>query len=118
MQYIRGRFEFLVLEELMDQFCSGVIDLVFWRIRVAWQKHLRLDMNQSRGHYQKLSRNSDIKLLHCVQVFEVLFSDASDRYVVNRDFFLLYEEEQQVKRAFEHLQLDLVLVTGLGRTLG
>ena len=66
MQQLGGRLELLVLEQPPDQRVARVFLLAFDACSRLGprQQHLRLDVNQRRGHHQELARDVEIQLLH------------------------------------------------------
>ena len=50
MQRVRRTFEFLMFEQLMNEFGARVFKLFFRDVRIVRQQHLRFDVNQRRRH--------------------------------------------------------------------
>src|SRR2546423_807812 len=103
--------EFLVFQQPVDQLLPRVVDLLVDRDeRVSRQQHLRFDLDQCRGHYEKIGRERDVEPLHHLDVFEILLCDAGDRNVKNVRPLLPDDKQQQVERPGEVADLDLEIV--------
>src|SRR4029077_20457949 len=76
------------------------------------QQHLRLDVNQRRGHDEKFAGDVQIQLLHQRDRCEVLRGDERDRDVVDVDLVLPDQVQEQIKRSLEVGQLN---GEGIGR---
>ena len=126
IEHLRRRFELLVFEQPFDQLRARVFVQVFLAIgiRIGREQHLRFDVNQRRGHHQKIARDGDVQLLHQLEIGQVLFGDARDRDVVDVDLVFLDQVEQQIKRPLEDLEFDTVFSQASGhlvarcRTIG
>jgi hypothetical protein len=110
VQQLCRRLELLVLQQPADQ---GVARILF-RLRLLGvlprQQHLRLDMDQRRGHHQEFAHDVQIQLLHHDDVIEVLLRDERDGNVVDVHLVLLNEVDQQIERSLELGDLDRVSV--------
>jgi hypothetical protein len=75
---------------------------------LARQQDLGLDIDEERGHQEELGLAVEVDPLLPSEVFEVLAGDDRDGDVLDVDLLLLDQEEEQVERAFEHFEPDLV----------
>ncbi len=118
-----GVLELLVLDELVDELpariellvldCVGVDGLL-----VLGQEHPAFDLHERGGHDEELAGQLELELAHGVEGVEVLRGDLLDGDVVDIELVLADEEQQQVERAFEDLQLDAIIGIGDGRDHG
>ncbi len=70
------------------------------------QQHLRLDVNQRRGHDEELAGDVQIQLLHQRDRVEILRRDQRDRDVVDVHLVGANEVEQQIERPLEVREPD------------
>ena len=110
VEHLRGVLVFLVLEKAVDQLVARVFLPFGAGQRVGRQQHLRLDVNQHRGHIDELGRNVYIQFAELFDVCEVLAGDLGDRDIVDIDVLFADEVEQQVERAF----VDIAHADGKG----
>ena len=100
VQELRGVLEFFVFDQTLDQFRARVTFRAFLcGERVGRQKHFRLDVDQSRGHINKVRRHVDVQLFQLVEIFEVLRGDQRNLNVVDIHFLLLDQIKKQVQRS-------------------
>ena len=66
-------------------------------------------VNEIRRHRDKLTGDVDLQLLERLEILEVLARDAFERDVADVDLVALDEVKEEVKWAFEDLELDLVI---------
>ncbi len=109
----------LVLEEAAHQLrprigFEEVAVLTVLRRRVRWQEHLRLDVGECRRDDEILADHVDVERAHHVEVLEILLGDEAHRDVQDVELVLANQVEQQVERALEDVQLEL-LELGIGR---
>ena len=112
VQQFRGGLELLVLEQPPHQRVARILFLALdagGRLG-ARQQHLRLDVDERRGHHQEFARDVEVQLLHQLDRVEVLLRDERDRDVVDVDLVLPDEVQQQVERPLEVVELDRVRV--------
>jgi hypothetical protein len=69
-------------------------------------------VDQRRRHHQELTRDIEVQLLHQLDVLQILLGDYRDRDVVDVHLTGANEVQEQIERAFEGIELDLV---GVGR---
>ena len=67
-------------------------------------------MNEQRGHVDVVGGDIEIELLHRVEVRVVLLGDEGDGDVVDIDFVLLDEMQQEIERSVKRRQRDFVRV--------
>src|SRR5262249_46537698 len=72
---------------------------------------LRLQLNQGRGHHQKVAGDSNVQLLHDAQVTQILVSNASDGNVVDTDVLLTDQMQQKIQWPFKLTEQDLQIVS-------
>ena len=103
VQQLGGRLELLVLEQPAHQRVARIFLLALdagRRFRPR-QQHLRLDVNERRGHHEELAGDVEVELLHQLDRVEVLLRDERDRDVVDVHLVLLDEVQQQIERPLE-----------------
>src|SRR5581483_4060346 len=112
MQHIRRRLEFLILEQLPDQFRARVFGQILFAfaLRLGRQQHLRLDVDQRRGEDEEIPGHGDVEFLHQLEVFQILLRDLGDGDVVDVNFVFPDQVKQQVERPLKRLQLHAVVV--------
>ena len=118
-----GVLELLVLDELVDQFPARVDLLLVAAGRidgllVLGQQHPAFDLHERGGHDEELAGQLELEVAHGVERVEVLLGDLHDRDVVDIQFVLADQEQQQVQRSFEDLELDAIIGVGDGRDHG
>src|SRR5205823_2393699 len=116
-ELLRGFLVLLVLEQPADQIgaridldvatVTGLAVLVVERLGRG-QELARLDVAQGRRHQQILTGDVDVEPRHRVEVLEVLLGDERDRDVEDRQLVLLDQVEQEVERALEDVEGNLV----------
>src|ERR1035437_1525726 len=107
----RGILEFLVFDQLADQFPARVFALIFafhLRLLVNGQQFAALDVHQSRGHHQKLARNLQVQHPQGVDVLDELGRQPGEIHLVNVHLLLLYQIKKQIERAFKDLEFYLI----------
>ena len=110
VEQLGRRLELLMLHQALDQRVTGIlVFLALGRIGARHQ-HPRLDVNERRRHHQELPGDVEVELLHHLEVAQVLLGDEHDGDVVDVDFVLLDEVQQQVERSFEVRQPDRIRV--------
>src|SRR6185437_3469796 len=99
-KHLSGGLELLVLDQPVHQFRARVFLRFRGDGRIARQQHLRLDVNQDRGHVDELGRNINVQFSEAFYVGQILRSDLRDGDVVNVDVLLADEIEQEIEWAF------------------
>ena len=89
-----------MLDQPIDQLRARVVLSLRSRGRIARQQHLRLDVNQNRGHVDELGRDVHIQFAQFFHVGQILRRDSPDRNIVDVDVLLANQVEQQVERSF------------------
>ncbi len=89
-----------MLEQAVDKFVAGVVLRVGGSKRIAWQQHLRLDVDQHRSHVDELGGYIHVEVAYTLDIRKVLRRDPGDGNVVDVDVLLADQVEQQVERAF------------------
>ena len=107
-----GVLEFLVFDELADEFPARIVLLgVFFRRLVdAREQGPAFQIHQVGGHHDELGGEVDVEELEGVDVVEILAGDALDGDGMDVHLVLLDEVEQEVERAFEDFEADFVVV--------
>ena len=108
VQELGGRLELLMLEQTPHQPVARIFFLAFnarRRFR-AGQEHLRLDVDERRGHDEIVAGDVEVELLHQADRVEVLLRDERDRDIVDVHLVLLDEVQQQIERSLELLEPD------------
>ena len=98
-EHLCCRFEFFVLKQAIDQFGSRIV-FGRWSIRIARQQHLRLNVNEYRGHINKVGSDVHVQLSKFFDICQILSRDSGNRDVVDIDILLANQVEQKVERAF------------------
>jgi hypothetical protein len=111
-----GGLDLLELEEPVDERPPGV--LILGQVLLAGQEDLGLDVDEEGGDEQELGLPVEIDPLLAVEVLQVIPGDRGDGDVVDVDLLLPDEEEEQVERALEDPEPDLVAFRRLGRVHG
>ena len=102
--------ELLVLDQAAHQLTPGIFTRLVTRLG-AWflrKQCSRFDVNQGRGHNQKIAGKREIEFLHDLKILEILPGNQGDRDIVNIDFVLADEVQQKVERTTEGLKLHLI----------
>ena len=108
VEQLRGALEFFVLDQAMHQIGARVFQLLGTGQRIGRQQHLRLDVDERRGHVNEIGRDVHVQLLELVEIVEILARDLGDRDVVDVDFLLLDQIEQQIERAVVGIEMNFV----------
>ena len=108
VEKLRSALEFFVLDETMHEVGARVVLILGAGQRIGREQHFRFDIDERRGHVNKIGRDVHIKLFELVDVFEILRRDLRDRNVVNVDFLLLDQIEQEIERAIVRIQMNFV----------
>ena len=109
VQQLSCRLEFLMLQQAAHERLAGILfGLILRGIRPR-QQHTGLDVDERRRHQQEVAGHIEIQLLHQLQVLEVLLGYQHDGNVVNVDFVLPDEVQEQVERPLEAAHLDRVV---------
>src|SRR5262249_53960333 len=66
-------------------------------------------VNEVCCHHDKFAGNLDVQLFERLKILKVLAGDAFERDIVNVDLILFDKIKKQIERAFENLELDLVI---------
>ena len=72
------------------------------------QEHLRLDVDERRGHHEELAREVDVELLHQLERLEILARELGDGNVVDVDLVLADEVQEEIHRPVEDGQPHVV----------
>jgi hypothetical protein len=106
-----GVLEFLVLDELADEFPTRVFAF-FLAFRddllIDGEQLATLDIHERRGHDEELAGDVEIEHTHDIDVFDELRGELGEVDFVDVDLLFLDEIEQQVERSFEHLEFYFV----------
>ena len=86
-----------------------LLDIFFGRLFRPRQEGAALDVHEVRGHHDELRGEIDVENLEGLDVCEVLLGNPFDRDVLDIDFVLLDEVEEEIEGAFEDFELDLVV---------
>ncbi len=108
VEELRSALEFFVFDEAMHEFRARIFLALGAGERIGWQEHLRLDVNQRRGHVNEIGGDVHVELFELVKIIEILARDLRDGNVVNVDFLLLDEIEQEIERAFVMFEMESV----------
>ena len=76
--------------------------------RILRDEALRLNLEQRRGHEQKIARHVEVEVLHARDLSEVLVGDLGDRDGANIDFLPAHQVQQKIERALEACSADFV----------
>ena len=111
MQLRGGFLELFVFDQLPDQFPARIVLFRFLlgRLLIDRKQAAALDVKQVRRHDDELAGDIDVQFLEGLQIFEVLPGDALDRDVVDVELIALDQIKQEIERALENLELDLVI---------
>ena len=111
MQQLGRRLEFLVLDQPPNQRITRIFGVaIVLRLELEpGHQRARLDVYQRGGHHQEVTRDVEVELLHHVEVVEILLGDEHDRDVVDVDFLLPDQQQQQVERTLEVVEPDRIL---------
>ena len=111
MQLRGGFLELFVFNQLPDQLPARIIFFCFLlrRLLIHWKQAAALDIEKVRRHDDEFAGHIDIQFLEGLQIFEVLPGDALDRDVVDVELIALDQIEQEIERALENLEFDLVI---------
>ena len=107
-----GVLEFLVFDELADEFPARIVlfGVLFGRLIDAWQQRPAFQIHQVGGHHDELGGEVDVEQLEGVDVVEILAGDALDGNGMDVHLVFFDEVEQEVERAFEDFEADFVVV--------
>ncbi len=105
---LRGALEFFVLDQAMHEVRARVFLFLGAGQRIGRQQHFRFDVDQRRGHVNEVGRDVHVQLFELVQIFQILARDFGDRDVVDVDFLLLDQIEQQIERAVVCIEMNFV----------
>ena len=109
-QPVGDLLELLVLEEPAHEIFPGIFLLLLpVRRCFARKQQLRLDLHQGRRHQHEFAGRFEVEEVDLSENAEVLVGDGGDGNVVDVDFVLADQEQQQVERALEYVELDSVL---------
>ncbi len=108
VEELRGALEFFVLDQAVDQIGARVFLFFGPGERIGRQQHFRFDVDERRGHVDEIGRDVHVQLLELVEIFEILARDLGDRDVVDVDFLLLDQIEQEVERAVVRVEMNFV----------
>ena len=78
----------------------------------------RFDIEQVRGHLDKLTCDFKIHALHFVKIFKVLIENIRDADIADLYFVFRQEEQDQAQRAFKILKLVLIPDNALQKETG
>lgn len=108
-----GVLEFLVFDELANEFPARVVFLRFLigRLFAAREEGAAFEIHQVGRHDDEFGGEVDVEEAEGFDVLEVLAGDAGDGNFVNIEFFLFDKVEQEVERAFEDVEPYLVVDT-------
>ena len=108
MEQLRGALEFFVLDQAVHQVGARVFQFLGAGQRIGRQEHLRFDVDERRGHVNEVGRDVHVELLELVEIVEILARDLGDRDVVDVDFLLLDQIEQEIERAVVRIEMNFV----------
>ena len=108
-----GVLELLVFHEALDQHIAGLggrelRQVVVKLVALARDEALGLDLEQRRGHQQKVARHVQIEGLHAGHLGEVLIGDLGDGDGADIHLLAAHEVKQQVEGALEAVDADFV----------
>ena len=96
------------------QLALGILDksslkLFFKLLRflVVRQQRNGLDVNEPRRHFKKIGSVFEVLVLELVDILQILLQQQRYLYIVDIQFVLGYEVEQQIQRSLKHIQLEL-----------
>ena len=104
LQFKRHVFVILIFQKTRHQF-SPRIFLLAVLIHFSRQEHAGFDVDERRRHHQEFTDNVQILRLHVTYVIEILLRNRHNRNVINIQFILFNQMEQQVQRTLKILQL-------------
>jgi hypothetical protein len=108
VQVAGGVLRLAVLDELPDQLLARVVWLRAGRVVGPGQEELALQLDQGGGQDEELAGPLHVESLDGVQVVEELLGDPGDGDVADVDLVALDEVQEQVERAVEGVECDLV----------
>ena len=117
IEFLRGLLEFLVLEQLVNQFPAWIDAVLFAALEVdrrfaPGEQHAAFDLHQGGSHDKKFSRHIEIEFPHIVEDLDVLFGDRFDRDIVDIELVFSDEEKQEVERALKNGQFNTKIGVG------
>jgi len=103
--------ELLVFDQLPDQFPARVVLFRFigWRLLIEREQTAAFNVKEVRSHDDEFAGHVDVQFFERIEIFEVLPGNVLDRDVVNADLVALDQIQQQIERALENFELDLVV---------
>ena len=87
-------------EKLKSELTGQFAFQFFFQFLMLWQQRNGFDVHKTRGHLQKLTGNFHIRLLPLLNVVHVLFQQFTDFNIVDIQFVLADQLQDQVQRAF------------------
>ena len=105
----RRFLEGLILQELPDQFGTGVFSfLPFLFTLDRRQEQPRLDVDERRSQDQILPGKVQIERPHDIEIFQILLGDQGNGYIVDVNLIFPDEIEQKIQRTLEDIEFDLI----------
>ncbi|MPM01142.1 hypothetical protein SDC9_47380 [bioreactor metagenome] len=92
--------EFLILQQALDQFLSGVL-VLFVELQIHRQQHSTFNVQEIGSHFIKLSKIAQFHERFLFQEGKELVGYGTDGNVINIDFTLLNQKEQKVQRTIK-----------------
>ena len=111
-QDARGLLVADVLDEPLDQLPTWVDGLALVVQLGARHQHPGFDLDEQRGRVDEVRRRVQVDVLQHAHCLQKLVCDPGDRDVVDVDLVPPDEEEQEVERPFELVELDAVHAGG------
>ena len=105
-QHLCGGAEALVLQQTVDQLHARIVKRPA-RVRITRQQHLRLDVDQGRGHVEELGADVDIHLASLIEIRQVLRGDGGDWDVLDVDLLFADQVQQQIQGALILRQVNI-----------
>ena len=111
MQLSRCFLEFLVFDQLANQIPARIIfiDIFFWRLLIDREKAAAFQINEICRHDDEFAGDVDVQFLERLEILKVLAGDSFKGDFMDVDLIAFDEIEQQIERAFENLEFDLVI---------
>ena len=96
-------FVHLVFQQLLNQFCSGILFLAVL-VHFLGQQHLALDVDQRRRHHQEFTHDIHVFPLHLPDVIQILRRNLYDRDIIDVYFIFFDQMKQQIQWTFKRFQ--------------